>query len=168
MTDEITPPPIPPRPSPKPGGRRQKRRAQTANQNPTYLDVFSEARRINSNPRVTGVVFGPRKPPTLKTQAFKTKTTTPTAANSDMSPEEEWIDAPEPPHHTRLEPPQRRAPEPPPHRPKMYPPSSDCIKSYKIASFQLLSETSDDIVIDWSVGLTRQPVPSYSHHRKGT
>ena len=125
-----------------------------ANQNPTYLDVVSEARRISSNLRVTGVVFGPRKPPTPKTQAFKTKTTTPTAAISDKNLEGEWIDAPEPPHHTGLEPPQRRAPEPPPHRAKMSPPSSDCIKSYKIASSQLPSETSDDTVIDCAVGLT--------------
>ena len=160
VADESTPPPIPPRPSPKPGGRLQKRRSQTANQNPTYLDVVSEARRISSNPRVIGVVFDPREPPIPKTQAFKTKTTTPTAPNSDKSPEEEWIDAPEPPHHTGLEPPQHRAPEPPPHRTKMSPPSSDSIKSYKTASSQLPSETSDDTVIDWSVGLTRQPVPS--------
>ena len=86
VADESTPPLIPPRPSPKPGGRLQKRRAQTANQNPTYLDVVSEARRIYSNPKVTGVVFDPREPPTPKTQAFKTKTTTPTAPNSEKSP----------------------------------------------------------------------------------
>lgn len=160
MADESTPHPIPSRLSPKPGGRLQKRRAQTANQNPIYLDVVSEARRTSSNPRVTGVVFGPRKPPTPKTQAFKTKTATPTAPNSDKSPEKEWIDAPEPPHHTGLEPPQRRAPEPPLHRAKVSPPSSDGIKSYKTASSQLPSETSADTVIDWLVSLTRQPVPS--------
>ena len=160
VADEIIPPPIPPRPCPKPGGRLQKRRSQMAYQTPTYLGVVSEARRMSSNPRVTGVIFGPRKPPVPKTQATKTKATALIISDTDKKPEDHRTDAQESPHLIGREPPQRRAPEPPPHRTKISPPSSDSIKSYKTASSQLPSDGSDDTVVDWSVGLARQPVPS--------
>ncbi|KAL2038281.1 hypothetical protein N7G274_008930 [Stereocaulon virgatum] len=160
VADEIIPPPIPPRPSPKPGGRLQKRRSQMAYQNPTYLGVGLEARRMSSNPRVTGVIFGPRKPPLPKIQATKTKATAPIISNAENEPEHHQIDEQESPHLMGREPPQRRAPEPPPQRTKISPPSSDSIKSYKTASSQRPSDGSDDTVVEWSVGLAQQPVPS--------
>ena len=159
VADEITPPPIPPRPTPKPGGRLQKRRSQMAYQTPTYLGVVSEARRMSSNPRVTGVIFGPRKPPVPKTQVTKTKATAPILFDADKKPEDYRTDAQESPHLMGRAPPQRRAPEPPHHRTKLSPPSSDSIKSYKTASSQLPSDGSDETVVDWSVGLAQQPVP---------
>ena len=155
-----TPPPIPPRPTPKPGGRLFKRRAQTANQSPTSLGVVSEARRM-TYPRVTGAIFGPRTPPSHRTQTLSTKTTAPTLPAPDSKPKTYSTDvAPSPPYHRAPELPQRQAPMPPGHSTKISPVSSETIKSYKTASSQFPSETSDDTVIDWSVGLARQPVPT--------
>ncbi len=164
---ERSPPPIPPRPSPKPGGRLSKRRAQTARQTPTYLGVVSKARRMSSNPRVTGVVYGPRQAPSPKAEGPEVKSSTsntPAFSTTTASSEDldvVWTDAsPEPPPHAVSISPQRKALDTPQVAAALSPLSSDSRKSYNTASSYITSEASDDTVVTWSAGLARRPIPT--------
>ena len=162
-----SPPPIPPRPRPKPGGRLSKRRAQRAYQSPTYLGVVSEARRMGSNPRVTGVVYGPRQAPSPRVRASKSKTSSSSnpasmtmAARSDDA-DVEWTDAASDPAPEAVSiSPQVQPPYLTPFGATMSPLSSDSRKSYKTAYSYLTSEASDDTVVTWSAGLARRPMPT--------
>ena len=174
-------PPIPPRPSPKPGGRLSMRRAQTSRQSDiqstSYLSMMAKARRVSaSNPKLskgvsianaptkTKVLFGPRKPPSPKTAypqdnsevTVQTKTAYPqdnaevTVQKMSEQPEDTWLDIP---------------PETPRRATELSPVSSATSnKSYKTAVSHLYTsespERSDDTVVDWTVGLPHQPVPT--------
>ena len=164
---ERSPPPIPPRPSPKPGGRLSKRRAETARQTPTYLGVVSNARRMSSNPRVTGVVYSPRRAPSPKAEGHEVKSSssnTPASSTTPASSEDVdvvWTDtAPEPPPHTISHSPQHKALATPQGPATFSPLSSDSRRSYHTASSYMTSEASDDTVVTWTAGLARRPVPS--------
>ncbi len=164
---EGSPPPIPPRPSPKPGGRLSKRRAETARQTPTYLGVVSKARTMSPNPRVTGVVYGPRQPPSPKAEGPEVKSSTlntPASSTTPASSEDldvVWTDtAPEPPPHGASNSPQRKALDTPQVAAVLSPLSSDSRKSYHTASSYMTSEASDDTVVTWSAGLARRPIPT--------
>ena len=164
---ERSPPPIPPRPSPKPGGRLSKRHAQTARQTPTYLGVVSKARRMSSNPRVTGVVYSPRQAPSTKAEGPEVKSSslnTPASPTTPASSEDLdviWTDAaPEPPPHAGSNSPQRKGLYTPQVAAVLSPLSSDSRKSYNTASSHITSEASDDTVVTWSAGLARRPIPT--------
>ena len=164
---ERSPPPIPPRPSPKPGGRLSKRHAETARQTPTYLGVVSKARRMSSNPRVTGVVYSPRRAPSPKVEGPEVKSSssnTPASSTTPASSEDVdvvWSDAaPEPPPHAVLNSPQQKALGTPQGSAAFSPLSSDSRKSYHTASSYMTSEASDDTVVTWTAGLARRPIPT--------
>ena len=166
-TEDGSTPPIPPRPSPKPGGRLSMRRAQTSRQpdiqSTSYLSMMAKARKMSaSNPRLskgvsvanaptkTKVLFGPRKPPSPKMNYLQDNTKL-TAQNMSEQPEDAWLDVP---------------PETPRRATELSPVSSATSnKSYKTAVSHLYSsdspERSDDTVVDWTVGLPRQPVPTF-------
>ena len=164
---EGSPPPIPPRPSPKPGGRLSKRRAETARQTPTYLGVVSKARTMSPNPRVTGVVYGPRQAPGPKAEGPEVKSSSSNTPASSTTPASSgdldvgWTDtAPEPPPHGVSSPPQRKALDTPQVAAALSPLSSDSRKSYHTASSYITSEASDDTVVTWTAGLARRPIPT--------
>lgn len=166
-TEEGSTPPIPPRPSPKPGGRLSMRRAQTSRQSDiqstSYLSMMAKARRVSaSNPKLskgvsvanaptkTKVLFGPRKPPSPKMNDPQDKTKV-TAQNMSEQPENTCLDVP---------------PETPRRAIELSPVSSATSnKSYKTAVSHLYAsdspERSDDTVVDWTVGLPRQSVPTF-------
>ena len=163
---ERSPPPIPPRPSPKPGGRLSKRRAETARQTPTYLGVVSKARTMSPNPRVTGVVYGPRQALSPKAEGPEVNSSSNTPASSTTPASSGdldvvWTDtAPEPPPHAVSKSPQHKALDTPKAAAALSPLSSDSRKSYHTASSYLTSEASDDTVVTWTAGLARRPVPT--------
>ena len=164
---EGSPPPIPPRPSPKPGGRLSKRHAETARQTPTYLGVVSKARTMSPNPRVTGVVYGPRQAPSPKAEAPEVKSSSSNTPASSTTPASSgdldvvWTDtAPEPPPHGVSNPPQRKALDTSQVAAALSPLSSDSRKSYHTASSYITSEASDDTVVTWTAGLARRPIPT--------
>ena len=163
---ERIPPPIPPRPSPKPGGRLSKRRAETARQAPTYLGAVSKARRMSSNPRITGVVYSPRRAPSPKAEGpeVKSSSNTPGASTTPASSDDVdvvWTDAaPEPPPHAVSNSPQHKALGTPQGPAAFSPLSSDSRRSYHTASSYMTSEASDDTVVTWTAGLARRPVPT--------
>ena len=164
---ERSPPPIPPRPSPKPGGRLSKRRAETARQTPTYLGVVSKARTMSPNPRVTGVVYGPRQAPSPKPERPEVKSSSSNTPVSSTTPASSgdldvvWTDtAPEPPPHAGSLSPQHKALGTPQVAAALSPLSSDSRKSYHTASSYLTSEASDDTVVTWTAGLARRPIPT--------
>ena len=164
---ERSPPPIPPRPSPKPGGRLSKRHAETARQTPTYLGVVSKARRMSSNPRVTGVVYSPRRPPSPKAEGPEVKSSSSNTPGSSTTPASSddvdvaWTDAaPEPPPHAVSNSPQHKALGTPQGPAAFSPLSSDSRRSYYTASSYMTSEASDDTVVTWTAGLARRPVPT--------
>lgn len=160
-------PPIPPRPSPKPGGRLSMRRAQTSRQSDvqstSYLSMMAKARKVSaSNPRLskgisvtnpptkTKVLFGPRKPPSPKTNESRDTSEASIIQSMPERPEDAWLDVP---------------PETPRRATEVSPASSATSnKSYKTAVSHLYTsdsqERSDDTVIDWTVGLPRQPIPT--------
>lgn len=166
-TEDGSTPPIPPRPSPKPGGRLSMRRAQTTRQSDiqstSYLSMMAKARKVSaSNPKLskgvsvanaptkTKVLFGPRKPPSPKANHPQDNTKV-TIQNMSEQPEDAWLDVPpETPRHTT---------EPSPVS------SATSNRSYKTAVSHLYTsdspERSDDTVVDWTVGLPRQPVPTF-------
>lgn len=163
---ERSPPPIPPRPSPKPGGRLSKRHGETARQTPTYLGVVSKARTMSPNPRVTGVVYGPRQAPSPKAERPEVKSppsntpissTTPASSDLDVV----WTDtAPEPPPHAASSSPKRKALDTPQVAAALSPLSSDSRRSYHTATSYMTSEASDDTVVTWTAGLARRPIPT--------
>ena len=163
---EGSPPPIPPRPSPKPGGRLSKRRAETARQAPTYLGVVSKARTMSPNPRVTGVVYGPRQAPSPKAEGPKVNSSSNTPASSTTPASSEdldvvWTDtAPEPPPHAVSSSPRHKALDTPQVAAGLSPLSSDSRNSYHTASSYITSEASDDTVVTWSAGLARRRIPT--------
>ena len=163
---ERSPPPIPPRPSPKPGGRLYKRRAETARQAHTYLSAVSKARRMSSNPRITGVVYSPRRAPNPKAEGpeVKSLSNTPGASTTPASSDDVdvvWTDAaPEPPPHAVSNSPQHKALGTPQGPAAFSPLSSDSRRSYHTASSYMTSEASDDTVVTWTAGLARRPVPT--------
>ncbi len=166
--DGSTPhPPIPPRPSPKPGGRLSMRRAQTSRQSDiqstSYLSMMAKARKVSaSNPRLskglsvgnpptkTKVIFGPRKPPSPKLNDSQDNVDPSEVYFKSEQPEDAWLDVP---------------PETPRRATEVSPVSSATSnKSYKTAVSHFYTsdsqERSDDTVVDWTVGLPRQPVPT--------
>ena len=166
-TDHASTPPIPPRPSPKPGGRLSMRRAQTSRQSDiqstSYLSMMAKARKVSaSNPRLskalavanssmkTKVLFGPCKPPNPTTNDSCYGTRAPVIHSVSQQPEDAWLDVP---------------PETPRRATEVSPVSSATSnKSYKTAVSHIHSsdspERSDDTVVDWTAGLSRQPVPT--------
>lgn len=164
---ERSPPPIPPRPSPKPGGRLSKRHAEAARQTPTYLGIVSKARRMSSNPRITGVVYSPRRPQSPKAEGPEVKSSSSNTPGSSTTPASSedvdvvWTDAaPEPPPHAVSDSPQQNALGTPRGPAAFSPLSWDSQKSYHTASSYLTSEASDDTVVTWKAGLARRPVPT--------
>ena len=165
-TEDGSTPPIPPRPSPKPGGRLSMRRAQTSRlsdiQSTSYLSMMAKARKVSaSNPKLskgvsvanapikTKVLFGPHKPPSPKAN-YPQGDTKVTSQNMSEQPEDAWLDVP---------------PETPRRATELSPVSSATSdKSYKTAVSHLYTsdspERSDDTVVDWTVGSPRQPVPT--------
>ena len=166
-TEDCSTPPIPPRPSPKPGGRLSMRRAQTARQSDiqstSYSSMMAKATKVSvSNPKLskgisvanpptkTKVLFGPRKPPSPKTNDSRNNAEASIAQSMPERLEDSWLDVP---------------PETPRRATELSPASSATSnKSYKTAVSHLYTsdsqECSDDTVIDWTVGLPRQPVPT--------
>lgn len=166
-TEEGSTPPIPPRPSPKPGGLLSMRRAQTSRQSDiqstSYLSMMAKARKVSaSNPRLskgvsvvnppskTKVLFGPRKQPSPKLNDFRDNTEAVEVQFMSEHPEDAWLDVP---------------PETPRRATEVSPVSSTTTnKSYKTAVSHLYTsdspEQSDDTVVDWTAGLPRQPVPT--------
>lgn len=163
-------PPIPPRPSPKPGGRLSMRRAQTSRQSDvqstSYLSMMAKARKVSaSNPRLskglsvtnpptkTKVLFGPRKPPCPRTNDSQDNAEASEVqfmSEQSEQPEDAWLDVP---------------PKTPQRATQVSPVSSATSnKSYKTAVSHLhtsdSTERSDDTVVDWTAGLPRQPVPT--------
>ena len=160
-------PPVPPRPNPKPGGRLSMRRAQTSRhsdtQSTSYPSMVAKVRKVSlSNSRVsqvlsvatppakTKVVFGPRKPSSPRTNDTRDTTKASEVQAKPGQPEDAWLDVP---------------PETPRGANKVSPVSSATSnKSYKTAMSHLYTsdspERSDDTVVDWTVGLPRQPVPT--------
>ena len=166
-TEDGWAPPIPPRPSPKPGGRLSMRRAHTSRQSDiqstSYLSMMAKARKVSaSNPRLsqgvfvtnpptkTKVLFGPRKPPSPTTNDCSYSTEASNIPLMSQQPEGPWLDiSPQTP---------RRAPEVSPVS------SATSNKSYKTAVSHACTsdsaERSDDTVVDWTAGFPRQPVPT--------
>ena len=160
-------PPVPPRPNPKPGGRLSMRRAQASRHSDTqttsYPSMVAKVRKVSSSnsrmsqvrsiatpPAKTKVVFGPRKPPSPRTNDSR-----------DTMEVSEVQAKPGQPEDARLEVP----PETPRGANKVSPVSSATSnKSYKTAMSHLYTsdspERSDDTVVDWTVGSPRQPVPT--------
>lgn len=165
-TEDCSTPPIPPRPVPKPGGRLSMRRAQTSRQSDiqstSYLSMMAKARRVSaSNPKLskgvfvanaptkTKVLIGPRKPPSPKT-SYPQDNPEVTLRDTSEQPENAWLDVP---------------PETPRRATELSPVSSATSnRSYKTAVSHLYTsdslERSDDTVVDWTVGLPRQRVPT--------
>ena len=166
-TENGSTPPIPPRPIPKPGGRLSMRRAQTSGQpdyqSTTYQSTTAKARRVSaSNPRLskalpvvnpptkTKVLFGSRRPSGSRTDHTRANVGHSKLHTESEKPEDAWLDVP---------------PETPRRGKDISPVSSaTSSKSYKTAvSHPYTSdspERSDDTVVDWTVGLPRQPVPT--------
>ena len=166
-TKDGSTPPIPPRPSPKPGGRLSMRRAQTARQSDTqstsYPSMMAKAR--NSSPKSPVLSKGPSvATSSTKTTGFLGRRKTPSPkmkdgqGNAEASKiqfrseqrEDAWLDVP---------------PETPRRIHELSPVSSATSnKSYKTAVSQLYTsdspERSDDTVVDWTAGPRRQPVPT--------
>lgn len=160
-------PPIPPRPSPRPGGRLSMRRAQTSRQSDiqstSYLSMMAKVRKVSaSNPKLskglsvatpptkTKVLFGPRIQSSLKTTDSQKNTEASQVLFMSEQPEDAWLNVP---------------PETPRRGTEISPVSSATSnKSYKTAVSHIYTsdspERSDDTVVDWTVGLPRQPVPT--------
>lgn len=165
-TEDGSTPPIPPRPSLKPGGRLSMRRAQTTRQSDiqstSYLTMMAKARKVSaSNPRLskglpvanpapkTKILFGLREPPSPKINDPRHNTKASEVLMSEQ-PEDAWLDVP---------------PETPRRATEVSPVSSaNSNLSYKTAVSHLYTsdspERSDDTVVDWTVGLPPQPVPT--------
>ena len=174
VSSERLPPPLPPRPTPKPGGRLSVRRAQTADQtalnNASYLSISAKARRVSAgNPRLSKgvaianrptksqVLFGPRKAPNPVTDTFKSHSGSSNIQVSSEQPEDAWFDI---------------SPEPPRLQAETSPQSSDATtKSFKTASSHLDTSSSpdrsDDTVVDWSAGLSQQVPTLHVTHPSG-
>ena len=164
-TEDGSTPPIPPRPNPKPGGRLSMHRAQTSHQSDiqsiSYLSMVAKARKVSATnhklsqglpianpPTKTKVLFGPRKPSSSRTNTSRTRASE--VQTMSEQPEDVWLDVP---------------PETPRRATEVSPVSSvTSNKSYKTAMSHLYNsdspERSDDTVVDWSVGLPRQPIPT--------
>ena len=160
-------PPIPPRPKPRPGGRLSMRRAQTSRhfdtQNPSSPSMVAKVRRVSSSssklskalsvatpPATTKLLFGPRKSPSPRINDSRNTTKASEVRFEPKQPDDAWLDVP---------------PETPRGANKVSPVSSATSnKSYKTAMSQPYTsdspERSDDTVVDWTVGLPRQPVPT--------
>lgn len=150
---ESTLPPIPPRPSPRPGGLLSMRRAQSSYSSPvddSYSTFIGNARSVKSNlsSRTRGP-FGSRPMRSLGRSSPSytlTSTDIPSSGQIEYSPS----DVP---------------PIPPPHEPKpQYKSPTASVESFQTASSHVhslgASERSTDTVVDWDVGQTRQPFPS--------
>lgn len=166
-TEDGSTPPIPPRPNPRPGGRLSMRRAQTSRQSDpqsaSYLSMMAKARKVSaSNPKLskglsvanpptkTKVLFGPRKPPSPKMNDSRNNIEASELQCMSEQPEDAWLDVP---------------PETPRRATEVSPVSSATSnKSYKTAVSHLYTsdspERSDDTVVDWTAGLSHQPVPT--------
>ena len=143
-------PPVPPRPSPRPGGLLSLRRAQSSREgthDSSYSTMIAKARRTKSNTHSGKTsLFGPRPVPGLGKKTSKIGT-----VSGDARPlvgEAEW----------------ERPPTPPPHGRVLKESPVGSTESFRTASSHLdssdPSERSTDTVIDWDIGAIRQPVPS--------
>lgn len=161
-------PPIPPRPNPKPGGRLSLRRTQTSRQSDTqstsYASMVPKPRKESSSsarlskglafatpPAKTKVLFGPRKPPSSRTDDIHDNPEASEVRSKPEQPEDAWLGIP---------------PATPRGAAKEASPLSSATsnRSYKTAMSQPLNsdspERSDDTVVEWAAGLPRQPVPT--------
>ena len=154
--DETTPPPIPPRPSPRPGGLFSMRRAHTdysyqAPAEDSYLSLVGNARNLRNNPSLkANGIFGPRPMRSRDTGSPLKSAMTSYEQTSSGQSEVAWSDVP---------------PRPPPHGSQLRPNSPTAsIESFQTASSQVYatspSERSTDTIVDWDVGPVRQPMPS--------
>lgn len=186
-TNSGSAPPIPPRPTPKAGGRLSLRRAQTNGGNsPNKLDlgIIREARKASAgNPRFakglalkappskSKALFGPRELPLLQAKNSRKHAILPGSPKASLEPENGSRSfVPEPPRieiskHVEIgstgHKPERTRSEP-----EVSPMSSTTsINSYKTASSQIYSTgptetSSNDTVVDWSASSSRRPQPS--------
>lgn len=142
-----SPPTVPPRPTPKPGGRLPMRRAQTSpyvapNMPPSgWIPATSDF-----NSRRSGIIFGPRRQRSPGDEVFKI----PASPNGPI-PTEQLHDGS-----------SDVAPAPPQHGVIVTPISSgESGRSFNTASSQVQSsEASTDTVVDWSTALSRMLSPS--------
>jgi len=155
---ESTPPAIPPRPSPRPGGLLSMRRAQSSYESPvdnSYSTLIATARRAKSNaPSRSRRPLGPRPMPSVKFDDSRSSAVT---SDDETSSGQNESYLPEVP--------PRAPPPPPPHAPQIQTKSPTAsVESFQTASSHVhsseQSETSTDTVIDWDVGATRQPFSS--------
>lgn len=144
ITSRFSPPAVPPRPTPKPGGKLFMRRAQSSPWAPPEVLTSS-----SSNSRRSGLIFGPRRQPNLENQV--PSTFSPSSSDKSMSTAQNQKGVSD------------VAPAPPQHEVMMTPTSStDGPKSFKTASSQgQSSEASTDTVVNWSTPLSRIPAPSF-------
>ena len=161
-------PPIPPRPVPRPGGRLSIRRDQTSRlsgfKSTSHPSMIAKARKVSSsNPRLskglsianastkTKVLFGPRSMASPRPTDSRDGTSTSGVQVLLEQSDDGWLDVP---------------PETPRRATEISPVSSATSKlSYKTAVSHHIetsdsAERSDDTVVDWTVGLPRQPVPT--------
>lgn len=155
LMSSCSPPTVPPRPTPKPGGKLSMRHAQTSPYAPP--NVSSQAlvpTTSSSTGRRYGIIFGPREQKSPENQTLKT-TATP---SGESSPNEQLHDGS-----------SDVAPAPPQHLVKVPLMSSDeSGKSYNTASSHVQSsEASTDTIVDWSTALSRIPAPSLQPSQLG-
>lgn len=157
---EITPPPIPPRPSPRPGGLLSMRRAHTDNSyqapaDDSYLSLVVNARNLRNNLSLkANGTFGPRPMRSRDGGSPLKSTITTNDQTSSTLSEIAWSDVP---------------PRPPPHNPQLRPKSPTAsVESFQTASSQVYtsspSERSTDTIVDWDAGAVRQPMPSFEEN----
>ena len=148
-TSSCSPPAVPPRPIPRPGGKYSIRRAQTSPVTASNISFnVSATKSLIRDGRRTGIVVGPRKRPESSTENTNT---------SDSSKDTHSAE--------RLQPSSSdKAPTPPQHGVLLTRGSSGKSSlSYQTASSQLQSpEASTDIVVDWSTASDRSLAPSMS------
>lgn len=155
-TNETTPPPVPPRPSPRPGGLLSMRRANTdySYQVPaddSYLSLIANARNLRNNLSIKAKgSFGPRPMRSREGGSHLRSAMTSDDQSSSGQSEVAWSDVP---------------PTPPPHGLQMQSKSATAsVESFQTASSQVdqfsQSDRSTDTVVDWDVGPIRKPMPS--------
>ena len=167
--EHVPSPAIPPRPTPRAGGRLAMRRAQSARQSSSsvsYLGAVPIARRgcvgnSKSSRRPsptpfanTEVFFGPRNPPVRKLDSTECDSMSSDPLLFSSSPDEPFGEA-WTPVTLALPLPPRNMSEPSPKS------SSTSDVSFKTASSCLDTPTGfKDTVVEWSATSTRQPLPS--------
>lgn len=142
LTSSCSPPAVPPRPIPRPGGKLSMRQAQTFSAGePTAWSPYLVSTTSNLNEKRSGVVFDP--------QTSKTPITSNESISAVKLKDLSLSDVSAP-----LQPASKETTTA----------SSQTSGSYKTASPQFQSsEASSDTVVDWSTALSRIPAPSLQH-----